>query len=109
MYLLQSSTYFSKKGSIAAYCVETSLATPLLVAFNSPEFRNRALKVRIENESFGLAKEVPTLLFDETDGPSAIDTLLASDRPIGVTEHGALIGQLGKDDVLRGLSATDHG
>ena len=37
------------------------------------------------------------------------DTLLASDRPIGVTEHGALIGQLGKDDVLRGLSATDHG
>ena len=34
-------------------------------------------------------------------------TLLGSDAPVGVTENGALIGQLGKDDVLRGLSPSE--
>jgi len=36
----------------------------------------------------------------------SFDTLLGSDAPVGVTENGALIGQLGKDDVLRGLSPS---
>ena len=35
------------------------------------------------------------------------DTLLGSDAPVGVTENGQLVGQLGKDDVLRGLSPTE--
>ncbi len=35
------------------------------------------------------------------------DTLLGSDAPVGVVENGQLVGQLGKDDVLRGLSPTE--
>ena len=34
------------------------------------------------------------------------DTLLAANVPLGVVENGELVGQLGKDDVLRGLRAS---
>ncbi|MAU43446.1 MAG: choline ABC transporter ATP-binding protein [Yangia sp.] len=34
------------------------------------------------------------------------DTLLAANVPLGVVENGQLVGQLGKDDVLRGLRAS---
>ncbi|EIE49545.1 hemolysin [Salipiger aestuarii] len=34
------------------------------------------------------------------------DILIGHDGPVGVTENGQLIGQLGKDDVLRGLNRT---
>ena len=34
------------------------------------------------------------------------DVLIGHDGPVGVTENGQLIGQLGKDDILRGLNRT---